>query len=562
LLIRDWEADAVQVWDVETGKERGRCPWDHGRVAMSPEGNSLAGGKGGLQRWDLRTGKPVYPSTADRGHTVEVRDLACSPDGKYLASADRDGTVFFWDMRSGRPIHAARDLGCERLAFTLDGARLMVGTRGDTVHFCDPASGKVVDRVELEGLRKHLKGMSGLDLCLCEGEKLILDGSRTGLTVRAWSAGPGGVTAAWDLKTGKRLWLRSVEGITGLTGLSPDGRLGVAWDLSLRELESGRQVGSLGDKDWGNRVANHWTYFSPDGALIVTVANRLTDPRVSDSWDDAEFEVWERATCRLVRRLPLAHWSVSFAPDGRRLAAVRGSDVAVWDVARGTELLHLRAPENLAHWSGRHLAFAPDGRALAMATDDGSILLWEVPVVARPAPAVLTDSALRQAWEDLGSPDPAKALVAAADLADRPGQGVPLLKDRVPPVPTRSDEQVRRLIAALDDEAFDVREAAERDLAALAPGVWPALRDALGKRPSAEVRRRLERLLEEKRPLSEDELRAQRAVRALEWAADAPARDLLKTLGSGDPAAPLTLQAKAALHRLGRRPSNQPPARP
>jgi WD40 repeat protein len=562
LLIKQRDAEVVQVWDLETGKERGRFPCDYGCIAMSPDGNSLAGGHQGLQRWDLRTGKPLYPSTADCGHAEQAEDLACSPDGKFLVSADPDGSVYFWDMRTSRLIRVVRQVGCKRLAFTPDGTRLIAGTRDDTLLVCDPASGRVLDRPKLEGLQKHFAGMWGMDLCLCEGGKLILNGSRIGLSVRAWSHGPGGETAAWDLKTGKRLWLRSVERTDGLTGISPDGRLGVAWDLSLREPESGRKVGSLGGKDWGDRVANHRTHFSPDGALIVTLANRLTDPNDYVSWDKGACEVWERATCRLVRRLPQAWWSLSFTPDGRRLVALDDSELLVWDVARGTELLHLRAPGDAAHWNGRRLTLAPSGRAAAMAAQDGSILLWEIPAVARPVPALLTADGLRRAWEGLGSADPGRAFVAVADLADRPGQGMTLLKDRVRPVAVRSEEQVRRLVAAFDDDAFDAREAAERDLAALGPRVWPTLREALGKRPSAEARTRLERLLDEKRPLSEDELRGQRAVRVLEWAADAQARDLLKTLASGDPAAPLTLEANAALRRLERRPAESPPARP
>jgi WD40 repeat protein len=562
LLLKDRDAKVVRVWDLEAGKERGHFPGAYGCTAMSPDGNSVMTDDRGLQRWDLRTGKPLYPSTADRGHISEAEDLACSPDGKLLVSADRGGSVYFWDMRTSRLLHVIRDLRCEQLAFTPDGARLLVTTRDDSLLVCDPAAGKVLDRPKLEGVREDFGGMFGSSLYLCEGGKLILNANRVALSVRAWSHGPGSVTGAWDLKTGKRLWLRSVEGIEGLTGVSPDGLLAVAWNLSLREPASGRQLGSLGGKDWGNRVANHWADFSPDGALIMTRASRLTDPNQSDSWDDATVEVWERATGRLVRRLPRKYWSVSFAPDGRRLVSTGGGELRVYDVARGTELLDIRAPESAAHWGGRRLAFAPGGRAAAMASYDGSILLWEIPAVARPAPAVLTDGDVRRAWEDLGSPDPAKAFVAAADLADRPGQGLRVLKDHLRPVEARSEEQVRRLVTALDDDSFDTRESAERELTALGPRVWPVLREALGKRPPAESRKRLERLLDEKRPRSEDELRGLRAVRVLEWAADTQARDLLKTLGSGDSDAPLTLEAKAALRRLERRPADELPARP
>ncbi len=160
---------------------------------------------------------------------------------------------------------------------------------------------------------------------------------------------------------------------------------------------------------------------------------------------------------------------------------------------------------------------------------------------------------MRTTWETLSDPDPAKAFLASADLADRPGQGVPFVKDRLHPLVPIPAEQIRGLIAALDEDSFDAREAAQRKLVSLGSRVWPALHKALGQRPTLEARRRLERLLEaEKRPPSSAELRSQRALRVLEWAGSAEARDLLRKLAAGDPDAPLTQDAKAALRRLER----------
>jgi WD40 repeat protein len=552
LLIPQWNAKVVQIWDLEAGKERRRLPWDFGCVAMSPDGKSLLGDYRGLQRWDLRTGKPLYPSAADRGHAQEVEDLACSPAGTMLVSADRDGSVRFWDLRTGRPIRTVGDLGCVRLAFTPDGSRLIVGTRGDMLLLCDPTSGKLLNRLQLERLSDDFAGPG--HLCLCDGDRLILSRHLAAVSVRVWPDGPGGVTAAWDLRTGKRLWRRTVEGAGALLGLSPDGREGVAWDLSLRQLESGRLVGPLGERDGRSQAKNHGTEFSQDGSLIATHAYRLAGRKgSSDGWKDSGIEVWERATRRLVRRFPVTGWLLSFAfsPEGRLLAALDGDEVWVWDVARGRELLHLRASGNASYWRGSRLAFAPAGRGLAMAAEDGSILLWEV-----PAPRTLPDlgeSQVRRAWQDLGAADPARAFAAVADLADRPGQGVALVKERLRAVAPPSAEEVRRLVAALDDEAFAAREAAERQLAALGPGTWPVLREALSRRPSAEARRRLERLVDEQRTPSEDLLRGLRAVRVLELAGTGQAREVLRILGSGDADATVTQEAKASLRRLAKR---------
>src|SRR5436309_7536857 len=55
--------------------------------------------------------------------------------------------------------------------------------------------------------------------------------------------------------------------------------------------------------------------------------------------------------------------------------------------------------------------------------------------------------------------------------------------------------RVRQLIGELDSDQFAVREKATQDLEKLGEAVAPALRKALANKPSAEVRKRVERLL-------------------------------------------------------------------
>jgi len=72
-------------------------------------------------RWDVETGQRVskyaggHVSRADKkrdggrsihaaGHSHEVLAIACTTDGKYVASAGRDATIRLWDVRSNELI--------------------------------------------------------------------------------------------------------------------------------------------------------------------------------------------------------------------------------------------------------------------------------------------------------------------------------------------------------------------------------------------------------------------------------------------------------------------------
>jgi hypothetical protein len=161
-------------------------------------------------------------------------------------------------------------------------------------------------------------------------------------------------------------------------------------------------------------------------------------------------------------------------------------------------------------------------------------------------------------WDDLATDDARRAGAAVAALIRAPEQGVASLKDRLRPA-EMDDKRVAKLIADLDAEGFDRREAASRELALLGEPAEAALRQAL-KDSAPEARRRLEELLEklELRPLSSRTLQRVRAVEALEHIGTAEARQVLEGLARGASGDRLTQDAKASLERLTRRQAIKP----
>jgi len=196
------------------------------------------------------------------------------------------------------------------------------------------------------------------------------------------------------------------------------------------------------------------------------------------------------------------------------------------------------------------LAFADGGKTLVSASEDKTALVWDIADAAGGKPRLLPLTAERaeRLWQELRDSREAVASLAAQKLARAPARAVPLIRARVRPV---DGALIARLVPRLDAEDFKTRDAAYKGLAELGRFAEGSLRRALAKKPGLEVHRRLEELLargETEEPASVHR-QALRAVEVLAMVGTAEARKALEALAAGDPAAELTLRARAALAR-------------
>ena len=159
------------------------------------------------------------------------------------------------------------------------------------------------------------------------------------------------------------------------------------------------------------------------------------------------------------------------------------------------------------------LAFAPDGRSLASAASDTTGLVWDL----AGRPAELSPRDLELAWTDLRGNDAGRAYRALWLLAAAPKQSLPLLREALPRADPIDADRLGKLIVALDEDDFEKREKATEELARMGEQAAPALKKVLEGKPSVEVRRRAEHLLERMRASGESGERL-RLTRALEVA--------------------------------------------
>jgi RNA polymerase sigma factor (sigma-70 family) len=580
------EHDATaSLWDTATGKlrRRFRVPLaatthlqfsSDGKLLLIP-GHCL------VRFWDIATGKEVLEQPA---HTDGVNSLAFTPDGRSIVSGGGE-TIRVWDASTGqqRQVIVAHRWHVNQLIVRRDGGTVVSCGADGTVGVHDLTSGKelrrcVVDR-ESETVRKSSPQVIRL---------AVAPNGRTAASYSIQSDRKPDLIHVWDLESGRALAQRpsNDERSSGL--FSPDARLRItlrqrydpAGDRSaneqkrnlpqekagapagpprttivVREVATDRELPTIPQPE----VFGHVMALTPDGQCLLTTTYTPAPDNRSDNRGPSTLRLWELASGK--QRLAITSdmrghqhdfIRIAVARDGRTLATVRHDHtIQLWDLATGKELLRMPGHDAPVY----SLAISPDGRRLATGHRDSTILAWDISAAykrrARPRPAEARE--LETWWRHLAGDAP-EAHRAIWGLGGVPTQAVPLLRGRLRPAAALPADELQRLVQDLDSAEFQRREEASRRLSQFGEDAEPTLRQALANKPSAEVRRRLQRLLNGPRQVpAPDLLRSLRALQVLEAVGDQPARRLLGKLAEGAPSSRLTREARAALERLSRR---------
>jgi RNA polymerase sigma factor (sigma-70 family) len=574
ILATAGEYGGVRLWDVDTGKELRRCQGARSfpnALTFSVDGKMLAGMDRGVVRlWETASGKEM--SSARGGHKQLVSSVAFAPDGATVVSGSWDGSIRVWDTATGQqqrqvlPVSDELQVGAcmtteiSRDGKTLASAHLVAGSK--------PTSAAVLIRLwdgdTTREPRSCFKDFGGLPLWFAFSADV-----KTVASI-AWTAAPGKLHL-WEAATGKEL--SRIAGVDGHPALSPDGKLLAAVPTEGRPDPSGPVT--LWEAATAKKLCTLPTpqghvqrlLFSPDGRMLAATSDgsRLGATTHVHLWplirDESRPAAMRPGPPRLLgEEFPYDRiWVLAFSPDGRMLA-LAGTDgtVRVLETASGKERTRFTGHGG----DVTALSFAADGRRLASGSRDTTILIWDVTGRLQsghlqPMAGSLRHSELEKLWADLVADDARRAGRAIWTLAADPARTVPFLAKRLRPASVRvAPETIAKLIRDLDDDTFAVRVKARQELRKLGVVAEPALRQALEKAASVEVRRRLEELLaavaEQEKCPSGEVLRGLRAVEALEQIGTREAQQVLQTLTAGAPASPLTREAHVALDRLER----------
>jgi WD40 repeat protein/serine/threonine protein kinase len=316
-------------------------------LALAPDRVTLASAAkdGTVRFWDMKTGEAL-PQVLK--HSTEVNWLTYSPSGKLLATACDHGIVKIWNIATGRELseikgHGDFEVAC--VAFAPDGKTIATGASDGTVKIWSADSYQLV---KILPTTAHFAAFApdGSSLCTINHQGLV---------------------TLWDQKSYSSLHVFKTSGKVLFTAqFSHDSRLIAAAgeDGVIRRWET-RTGRPLADLTHGAAVQT--LVFSPDDSILASAGN------------DSVIRMWDLANAKEPFILP-GHrmspvWSLVYSPDGKRLASC-GHDqtIKLWQ----TDFFHGDACQVLRAVQPRSFAFAPDSQTLALHVIRDQVEIWDI----------------------------------------------------------------------------------------------------------------------------------------------------------------------------------------
>jgi WD40 repeat protein/TolB-like protein len=188
--------------------------------------------------------------------------------------------------------------------------------------------------------------------------------------VTAASSNEGNRILLWDLATGAYRESRGHTGSVNSLAFSPDGNYFISGssDKTIRiwSADTGQEVRTLMGHTEGYGGVLSVSY-SPDGRQIVSCSSY-----------DKTIRFWNVSNGSLILTISANCSKVAYCPDGRKIAAVEGSKIHIFDGQNGRELFVLTGHNaNI-----QAIAFSPDGNRLLSADNRGlgssSLIVWDM----------------------------------------------------------------------------------------------------------------------------------------------------------------------------------------
>jgi eukaryotic-like serine/threonine-protein kinase len=337
------------VWEVATGQLRFKLLGHTNEInciAYSPDGKTLATASedGSVRLWEADSG---VLRTSIWQHKAEISSLAFNPTNNQLACAAHDGMLTIWDCATRTLIASKTSYRkINEVIFSSDGKLLATASSDDNRVRVFDASGNFTPVAEIEVPDAN-------PICFSRDRQLIAVGHFNGARV-------------YRIRTGElltQIHLKSPHVRCVLFTPDDSALLAIGDSSALVDLTTGESWDPFG-------VLNTLWFggISPNGKLVAT----------GDT--NGNLALWD---CSARRNFPLTRLpvpssspnaSLALSPDGRKIAvaadaglAKDGSkaDVSVWDISATQPKRVLQISSTEVRSECHHVAFTPDGDAIA-----------------------------------------------------------------------------------------------------------------------------------------------------------------------------------------------------
>ena len=414
-LIVTGGQSGASVWEIPSGKEVTRIPQlsAFDRVAhvssiarFSPDSMYFVSNTGKVAIvFETATGQEIARMTHDNW----VVDVAFSPSGQYVVSADEDQMIRIWNLVTGYTNEKFQPASESHLTLSENSKYILTTncqTRGpgnnclqvyaqvwktDTRKLVSSFPIGGVDWLSLSPSGKHIE----LYFCRnrdktgsCAGSQIIVKETLTGkeifnktsnLDSVYFAFNPDETYFVWDLddniahveetSSGQEVAALTIEGIDQPADyiLSPDGLYLIttyATYAKIWEVKTGKELNQL-EFEEGSLVI-----LSPNGQYVFA-------RRKDNDTFDATSHVWEVATGKEIKYINNAGSFYIFGPNSKYMASIDAihNTVYVWNTATGEEVNHKASPIPV-----ENLEFSPDNKYLIYVSSDSfssTIYAWD-----------------------------------------------------------------------------------------------------------------------------------------------------------------------------------------
>lgn len=324
-------------------------------IAFSPDGKYLATASSDntARRWDIQSHQVVTVMI----HGDIVTAVAFNPDGDSIATASLDGTARLWDITNDRPFMPLNhNKSINAVAFNSEGKYLVTASKDRTVRFWDRANGKPLSG---NGLL-HQGSVTAIAFDKASKYLATVSDNRVVSVWNNWRTHP------YQTKLPNHL------GYVNTIAFSPDGNY-----IAVATLEGTVQIWDRINQKLLNQRLQHEgpvtaVVFSSNGRHLAT-ASRDNTAKVWRNW-----KTMSSASAESLEHDAFVE-AVAFSPDGNYLATAGRNGIAhLYNLSTPKPSPELRKPANGLEHRGSltNILFSPDGKYLATVSSDNTAHIW------------------------------------------------------------------------------------------------------------------------------------------------------------------------------------------